>query len=134
MAGECGDERRAQIGVAGAAIRDEERHQRAQTVEVGTVDDRPALALGPDQAGARQDGKVGGHGILRNVELAGDLARGEAGGRVADEQAEDVEARRLRERRQRRDGLIGFHISNIVDIMFCATVCREAISPPQRRR
>jgi len=31
---------------------------------------------------------VGGHGILRNVELAGDLARGEAGGRVADEQAE----------------------------------------------
>ncbi len=80
------------------------------------VDDRAATPFGVDQAGAAEDGQMGGHGILRHVELAGDFARGEAIGFVAHQQPEHIEARALRQRPQGRNSRLVIHISSIADI------------------
>jgi hypothetical protein len=92
---EFGDERRAQLCVAGAAILDEEQHESAQAIKIGAIDDRAAMPLGSHQAGARQNAEVSRHCVLRHVELARDLASSHAIRLMPHQQAKDVEARAL---------------------------------------
>ena len=80
------------------------------------VADRAAVAFRPPQAGPRQNGEVRRHGVVGNVEAAGDVAGGNAAGMAADELAEDGEARRLRQRRERPDRCFLVHLSGIIDI------------------
>jgi hypothetical protein len=95
---EFGDERRAQLCVAGAAILDEEQHKSTQAIKIGAIDDRAAMPLGSHQAGARQNAEVSRHCVLRHVELARDFARSHAIGLMPHQQAKDVEACALSKR------------------------------------
>ncbi|KQM81092.1 hypothetical protein ASE67_17415 [Sphingomonas sp. Leaf23] len=78
-----------------AAILDEEQCQRAQAVEIGAVDDRPAMTLGMDQSRAGENAEVRRHGVLRHVELTGYFTGRQSGWFMADKQAKHIETRSL---------------------------------------
>ncbi len=68
------------------------------------------MPFGTDQAGAGEDTQVRGHGVLRDVKLAGYFAGGEAVRFMAHQQPEYIEARALRQRAQGGDSRLVFHI------------------------
>jgi hypothetical protein len=73
--GEFFDQRCTQFWPPCAAILGEEQGQRAQRVEVGTVDDGAALPLRRNEFCAGQDREMSRHGILWHVELPSNFAR-----------------------------------------------------------
>ena len=88
----------------------------AQPFKIGTVDDGAALPLARDQSGVGQDGKVSGHGVLRDADRAGQVSGGNTIGLPFNQQAERLEACRLRKGGKRRYRLIFIHISRVMDI------------------
>src|SRR3954467_15352368 len=101
--GQVSEEWRTDRRPALAAVLDQEGHDRAEAVETGPIDDQAAAPLGADEAGARQDPKMCGHGIVRHRQPTGDLAGWEAVRLMAHQEPEHVEARRLGEGRQGDD-------------------------------
>src|SRR5579863_8240529 len=113
---EVGDQRRANLGSAAAAVLEKEQGDFAEPFEIGAVEDRAALPLAADETGASQYRQMRRHCILRNANEAGQLAGGYAQRLVANEQPERVEAGDLRQRRQCVYDLAISHISRIDDI------------------
>src|SRR3546814_5304483 len=74
------------------------------------------MALGTDQTRTGQDRQMRRHGVLRDVEASGDIARCKAFGFMADQQPECLKSRGLRQCAQRGNRRFGFHISSIADI------------------
>jgi hypothetical protein len=102
-----------------AAVLGEVGDQRVHRVEVGAVDDVAAVLRGPDQPRVRQFLQVKRQRRRGDVEPPGDGTGGKPGWTGLDQQAEQREARLLRERGEPGDGVgvvIGFHVSNIIEI------------------
>jgi hypothetical protein len=93
---EIGDRRRADSGLAAAAILEKEQRNFAEAVEIGAVDYEAAPPLAADETGARQAGPT--HRVLGNADEPGQLPRGNPLQLAADQQPEGVEARDLRQR------------------------------------
>lgn len=102
---QLGDQWRADLRVAAAAILDEEAGQIAHGVELRPVDDGSALALGVDQPSAAEDGQMRRHGVVRHRHMLGDLASRKSVRLVLHEEPEHVEARGLGERSEGENGL-----------------------------
>ena len=119
VAGNGGAQRgggRAKVGVAAAAILDQEADQRVKALGPGAIDDRAAVARGIDQPGAGEDGEVGRQGVGRHRQPPRHLAGGQPARLVRHQQAEHVEPRGLGQRRQGEQGVFGFHISTIYEM------------------
>ena len=114
--GEIGDERRAYVRTAAAAILQKEQRDFAKLGEIGAVDDRAAVALPDDQTGAGENGEMRRHGVLRHSHQAGEFARRNAFRFSLDQQPKGVQPRRLGERREGGDGFQIIHISRLSDI------------------
>ena len=95
---EIGDRRRADSGLAAAAILEKEQRDFAEAVEIGAVDDEAAPPLAADETGARQAGRDGDIVFWGNADELGQLPRGNPLQFAADQQPEGVEARDLRQR------------------------------------
>ena len=80
------------------AVRHQKPDQRAHSANVRAVNDGAALARSTDETGARQNGEMGGQGILLRADRFGDRARGETARLVTHEKPKDFEPRRLSER------------------------------------
>src|SRR5215217_9020360 len=87
------DEGCTDLGMPTAAVPEQEGHGLAEVPEVSAVDDRAALALGSDEARAREHVQVRGHRVVRHSQLPRDLARRHTVGLVFYNQAEGFEAR-----------------------------------------
>jgi hypothetical protein len=101
---EFSDQGGAQPGIAAATILDEVQHQVAQAVQVRAVDDRAAMPFTGSQSCPRQNSQMRRHGVLRNVELAGDFTSRQAVRLVTHQEAERLEASGLRKGREGRRG------------------------------
>ena len=112
---EIGDQRRADLRFAAAAIPEQEQRDLAKTVEIDAVDYGAAPPLAADEAGARQDRQVGRHRVLRNADEASQFPGGDAFRLATDQQPERVEAGGLRQRRKSVYDLICLHTSRIAD-------------------
>src|SRR5579859_6069218 len=77
--------------------------QLVHRLEVGGVDDRTALAPGGHQAGKTELVEMKRERRRGLAQALADLARGQPGGALLHEQAEDLEAGLLRQRAERRD-------------------------------
>src|ERR1700730_7591462 len=73
--GEIGNERRAYVRTTPAAMLEKEQRDFAESGEIGAVDDGTTLPLPDDQTGAGENGEMRRHGVLRNSNEAGELAR-----------------------------------------------------------
>jgi hypothetical protein len=69
------------------------------------------------QAGVGQAGEVERQRRRRQLELLADAARRQALGARLHQQAEDRQARTLRQGAQRSDGFVRFHISRIMETL-----------------
>ena len=118
---QIGDQRRAQLRPAAAAILDEEARQSPDSFELGAVDDGAALPLGIDQPGAGQDGEMRRHRVVGNVHAARDLARRQAIGLALHQEPKHIQPCRLGERRESEDSPICVHMSRLLDIW---TLCK----------
>ncbi len=97
---DVGKQRRANVGMARAAIFQEEINGFAEVLEIGPVNDRAALSFRGDQPRPRQDREMGGHSVLRNVQDARHLARRYTVRFVHHYELEGVHARCLRKSRE----------------------------------
>src|SRR5665213_3322151 len=109
-------ERRADLRAAAAAILGEKDEQVAHCFVIGAIDDRAAVAPRSDQPRIGEQQKLGGHGVGRGVERAGDLTGGKPFRSGLYQQAKDYEAGILRQRGKAFHGSCRFHISLIPEI------------------
>src|ERR1700693_2743683 len=65
-----GEERRAYLRPAPAAIAGEEVHEGAEAVEVGAIAHHPSLLLGGGEAGADERRQMRRHGVVRHRAVA----------------------------------------------------------------
>ena len=78
----------------------QEQDQLAQPIQIGAIDDGPASALRADQTGAGQHAQMRRHGVGRDRQLIGDLARRQPQGLVSNQQTERLHSSRLSEGRK----------------------------------
>src|SRR5688572_26561432 len=109
------DQRPAELRVSATAVVDEIGREIADAIQLGPVDDRPAMALRGDQPGATKAGEVRRHGVLRHVEETRDLARGDARRLPGDKQAQGTEPRGLSKSGKALKGNRWFHASRTND-------------------
>ena len=76
--GKIGDHRSAKAVIAPAAILEEKERHFAQSLQIRAVDDRAAMTLARDEAGAGQHRQMRRHGVLRNPDEARQFAGGNA--------------------------------------------------------
>jgi hypothetical protein len=100
-------------------ILNQEHGHLAQAGKIGAINDRSAATLALDQSRTRQHGEVRRHGVLRDRELAAEVARGDAVRLVTDKESESVEAGCLREGCKRSDSfgrIHRIHIARTIDL------------------
>ncbi len=102
--------------MAGAAVLEQKAYDVAQSVEVGAVDDRPALPARCHQPCALQLREVGGHGVVRNVQKPRDLPCRQSVRFMLDQEPESVEPRRLSEGGKGGDSVNCVHLSRYIDM------------------
>jgi len=109
---------------AGAAVLGQVVDQGSHGVEVGRVNDEPALLAAANQPRMREVRQVERERRRRQLQLLSDRAGSKAAGPRHDEEPEDGEARLVRKARQGIDCLLGFHISRIIETMEPCQVVR----------
>jgi hypothetical protein len=119
------DQRRADFRLPVAAVVQQKEHQLAHRLQLDTVDQAPAVTFAGNQAGAAQDGEMRGHGVVRHVQPAGNLACRQAVRLLLHKQPEDIQPGRLRQRGQGVEGILAFHVSRHIDI-----VCDDQMTIP----
>ena len=100
------DQRCADFRPSIAAILQHEQHHGLKRTEIGAIDDRAAEPLRGHQPGAGQDRKMGRHGVLRDRQRTGDVARGKPVRLVLHQQAENIQPGRLGQRGESEDDLL----------------------------
>ena len=108
---------RGRARAAAAAVLGEVRNERVRGLEIGGVNDEAPFVAAPGDAGAREAGEMEGQRRRREAELLADAAGRHALRPRLDEQPEDAEPRLLRERGERVDRFLGFHVSNNMEII-----------------
>ncbi len=92
----------AEFGMAVATVGDKEGDQIAHTLDIGAIDYRTPLPRASHKARARQNGEVRRQRVVRRADNVRDSAGGKAFVLPSNEKPEDLEPRRLAERRQGR--------------------------------
>lgn len=99
LAGEIVDQRRRQgrtdIRMASAAVAHQETDRLLNLVQIGPVDDRATLALGNGQSRTGQHGQMRRHGVVRYLQLPGDLTGRKPRRLVSNKQPQCRQARLL---------------------------------------
>lgn len=91
-----GDQRRAEVCVAAAAVLEQIEHRRAEVLKICTVDDGAALTLTRHQARIRHDRQVCRHRVLWHADQAREFAGRNALRFPLDQEPEGLKARWLR--------------------------------------
>jgi len=111
------DDLGADLGAAATAISGEEGDHRAEAVEIGPVEHRPALAPLGDEARANQDGEMRRHRVVGCPKDSGEPTRRDRFRVRLHEMTEDAEACWLGEGGQAFDGGGFIHVSGRTDIL-----------------
>ena len=107
----------AEFGLAVAAILEEEQHELPHGREFHAIDQAAAVSLDRDQPGPRENGEMGGQGVVRNIEPSGDLAGGKAMRLFFHEKPESLQPCGLGEGGKCIDRVVLFHMSGTIDAM-----------------
>src|SRR5207237_2666192 len=126
----------ASIMMSSSAARGEQPHELRDHLGLRGVVDERSLATALDEPGPAQQVEVVRERGARDLQLRLDLAHGDLAP-LPDEEEEDLQPRRVRERLERLDVLLGrlelnhgksFHVSKSIDIL--NDVKRSGATPP----
>lgn len=113
--GKVFDQRRAEFGLAVAAVAQEKQDKRPDRFKLYPVNHAAAMTLGADEARPGENAEVGGHGVVWNIEAPCDLTSRQAIRLLPYQEAKHFQACRLRNCREGRDSRFSVHMSRIAD-------------------
>ena len=128
---EIGDQRRAHLGPAAAAILEQEQRHFAEAVEIGAIDDRAATPLADGQVRRAPKSPDAPTWCFAELRSGGPVRRRARRPARAHQQPECIQARRLGKGRQERQWLLAIHTSRIIDIFEMQQ--EAALSSPEGR-